>query len=118
MPPENPPDSFFVKHPLMLGGITAILLLAIPALWFYYESKSTSYRGSPTTEPPQEQAEVQTLLQQQITELDIPRPITTTTVQSQTKIIDTIRKQTTKQTTTTAPPPPKTLQEQIKELDR
>ncbi len=131
MPPEyNAKESIFVKYPLLLGGIVAILVLAIPAIWLYYESKPTRDSGSTNTEQPQEQSEEQIIIQQQITELDRLRqqtqiqdgspPISTTTIQSQIKSLDMLRSQAIKQTNTTQTgntPPPKTPAQQVQELD-
>ncbi len=122
-PENNPPDSLFVKHPLMFGVVVSILLLAVPATWLYNEINPTPESGSPNTESQtQEQAEAQKLLQQQITEIDRLRQqvqvlpqIATTTIKNQIKSLDALRSKTTKQTTTTAPP--KTLEQQIQELD-
>ncbi len=116
-------DSFFVKHPLILGAIATVFLLAIPAIWFYNEINPTPESGSPNTESQmQEQAEAQKLLLQQMTEIDRLRqqvqvlpPIATTTIKNQIKSLDAARSQTTKQATTILTP--KTLEQQIQELD-
>ncbi len=124
MPPENTPDSFLVKHPLISGCVVALLLLLIFILWFYYSNNyiiTTNNNGSPNTE-----AQAQEILQQQITELDklrqetqtqVESPPITTTTQSQIKRLDILRSQTIQQTTTKTLPTPKTLEQQIKELD-
>lgn len=43
MPPEdNFSESTFVKHPVLIGGIVAVLVLLSVGFWFYYNTQSTS----------------------------------------------------------------------------
>ncbi len=129
MPPEyNSSDSFFTKSPVLFGGIIALILLTIPAIWLYNEIKPTQVSENTKAEiQPVEQVEEEGIIQQQNNELDKLRqeaqaeagsqPIATTTTQSQIKSLDTLRSQSIKQTNTEAPSTPKTLEQQIKELD-
>ncbi len=127
-PEDNSKESFFTKSPVLFGGIIAVILLTIPAIWLYNEIKPTQVSENTKAEiQTVEQVEAQEILQQQITELDklrqesqtqaVSQPISTTTIQNQIKSLDILRSQAIKQTTAASSPTPKTLEQQIQELD-
>ncbi len=127
-PEDNSKESFFTKYPVLFGGIIAVILLTIPALWLYNEIKPTQNNKSTKAEiQPEEQVEEEGIIQQQNNELDklrqesqtqaVSQPISTTTIQSQNRSLDILRSQAIKQTTTASPPKPKTLEQQNQELD-
>ncbi len=108
-------DSFFVKHPLLLGGITTILLLVIPALWLYNEIRPTPYsEGQKIESPPQEQDDARSIE----TMVEALPPPATTTSPILKKMIEALpppsrtTQQQATQTTTTSPPQTLTADQQ------
>ncbi len=101
MPPDNnygtdgSPDSFFVKHYILLGVVAAIFLLIIPAFWIYNEIKPT-VEPSSVQDGPQQTEELRVFTEEeklQILEGLSVSDAENTSEKEKFKILDTLSKQ-------------------------